>query len=118
MEKTFYIDKEQYKITTATWKAKHDHTAADQVIYNVLRCKPIDRGFCEKQKNILGNDPWFAFNSALKTAIWQATQVATNSAWYGESTKQSDARKLAYFKETFGFDMPNDLREKLDGNKK
>jgi hypothetical protein len=107
MENQFNITKEQYLTMLSTWRAKKAHDAADQILYNILRTKPADRGFTAKGKNIQGNDPWFAYHNALFLA---RNRVRITSSGL-------EARKEA-FKKTFGFDAPDDIAAKLEGAKK
>jgi hypothetical protein len=104
MEKTFYVNKENYEALITTWKSKKEHSSSDHVIYNILRCKPADHGFTVKQQNILAHDPWYGFNHAVVEAKWLATV---------RSHEQGNASRLKHFKDTFGFDMPSDLYDKL-----
>jgi hypothetical protein len=97
MEKTYCITKEQFIATTAAWNTKQSHSAAEHIIYNILRSKPTDLGFTKKTHSIQGNDPWFGYNSAL----WQAGRFLKNGN----------------FKNTFGIDMPENLADKLGGSK-
>jgi hypothetical protein len=104
MEKTFYISKEQFNAVTAAWKNSKDHTAAEHIVYNVLRNKPVDNGFTEKHKNIQGCDSWYGFNQALSNARWMCKL-------------QNDSKKQ-HFKQRFGIDMPEDIVSKFEGVQK
>lgn len=110
MEKTYYLTKEQFFAMTAAWKSKNSHTAAEHLMYNILRSKPADHGFTEKYKDILpSGDPlkWKAFNEALANAKWSI------------KTRQfGDYKPDVYFKSVFGIDIPADLNDKLDGSRK
>lgn len=68
MEKTYFISREDFINLKAAWKRIPAHTAADMVIYNVLRSKSAASGFVPKTKNIQGNDAWWAFISAKSAA--------------------------------------------------
>lgn len=113
MEKQFNITKDQYIAMLSTWRAKKEHDAPDQILYNILRTKPADRGFTAKTKNIQGNDPWYAYHSALYLARKRVSLVNPYSL---RELSQSaiDARKVA-FKQTFGFDLPDSLLAKMEG---
>lgn len=110
MEKTFYTTKEQHVALLKTWKGKKEHTAAQHVIYNILRSKPADHGFVEKYADILPpGDPrrWKAYREAVIEAKWFLTKTAYNY----------DAKRDA-FKRLFGFDLPEDLVAKFEGIQK
>jgi hypothetical protein len=121
MENQFNITKEQYLTVLATWKAKKEHDAADIILYNILRTKPVDRGFVAKKKHIQGNDPWAAYHQAL----WDASQrINTKNMYAGNSEKwvligeeRIKSRKVA-FKQTFGIDIPEGMLDKMEGAKK
>jgi hypothetical protein len=116
MENQFYITKDQYLTMLSTWRAKKEHDAADQILYNILRTKPADRGFTAKGKSIQGNDPWYAYNNALSIAK-SRTSLYNPYPLNQAMPAKIEARKAA-FKQTFGFDIPADIAAKLDGAKK
>jgi hypothetical protein len=116
MEKQFNITKEQYLTMLTTWRATKAHDAADQILYNILRTKPADRGFIAKSKHIQGNDPWFAYHNALFLAR-RRISLANPYPMRESSQSAIDARKAA-FKQTFGFDIPEGIADKLEGAKK
>ena len=116
MEKQFNITKDQYLTMLATWRAKKEHDAADQILYNILRTKPTDRGFTAKGKNIQGNDPWYAYHNALNIARRRISLV--NPYPLRESSQQAVEARKAAFKQTFGFEAPEDIAAKLEGAKK
>lgn len=121
MEKQYYITKEQFTALTAAWKAKASHSAAEHIIYNILRSKDAKLGFCEKTKSIQGNDPWYGFKTALSEA---KSLCGTKNLWeqyrgnerYARSVEGADARikaNQAVFLNTFGMEMPADFFEQL-----
>jgi len=98
MEKQYFISKEQFETAKATWKSNQKtHSAWHHIIYNILRSKDIRNGFCEKTKNIQGNDSWFGFNDSLRTA-----------RWYCDPKRNPDL-----FKKHFGIDIPDGLIDRL-----
>lgn len=92
MEKTYLISKEQYLKAKKTWASKNNHEAFEMIIYNLLRSKPLNNGFCEKKSNIQGNDPWYAYHQALSGARWYIT-------------------KPNLMKSIFGFVLPEQFKE-------
>jgi len=118
MEKTYYISREQYLTIKATWAAKHDHTAWQHIIYNILRNKPADYGFIARNKHIQGDNPWFAYNEALATA---KNYLSKHNPWTEGSSferrQKAIASDIAHLKAIFGIDMPEDIYDKL-GDKK
>lgn len=106
MEKNYYLTQDQFNTLKTTWKAK-TRVAYEHIMYNVLRDKPADSGFCVKTKNIQGNDPWFGFNSALR---WAKRLCRTDlPSWQKRS--EEDVKK--WFKDRFGFDMPSTFMTKI-----
>ena len=126
MEKEFYITKEQFVALKEAWKSKASHSASEMIIYNLLRSKPIDNGFCPKTKNIQGGNEWYAFNNATRTAkrFCEPRRVRVDNPnglvniltghihrmWVDdlESTQ-------AEFKEKYNIDMPSDIIFKFEG---
>jgi hypothetical protein len=114
MENQYYISKEQFLTLKAKWKESNHHSAADMIIYNILRSKPADNGFAPKTKNIQGNNEWYAFNGAL----WTASRVNVKRI-PGTYRMETDVEATnAEFKKKFGIDRPADLSEKFQGLKK
>lgn len=117
MEKKFYITKEEYDIVKKTW-AKGNHDASWHVVYNLLRSKDVSLGFSKKNNNIQGNDPWYAFNSALSLAISRSSlknPYPNNEKFpssYIRGEEMLKARK-EFFKSVFGIDIPETLNENL-----
>lgn len=99
MEKTYYLNREQYNAVKDHWKTKSSHRAWEHVVYNVLRDKDPKNGFHEKKSNIQGNDPWHGFKFALSQAKWYI--------------KPFPGMTTFDFKAHFGIDLPEGLREKL-----
>jgi hypothetical protein len=119
--KLYYISREQYLKLIETWSASDAHPAWQHIIYNVLRNKPIDHGFSEKKNHIQCNDPWYGFNSALSEALrycpggkcpWTAGSGSANR-W-----EAGNASNLAHAVRVFGIEMPEDIRTKMEGQKK
>lgn len=117
MEKEFYISKEQFSALKEAWNQKQHHSAAEMIIYNILRSKPADNGFVPKTKNIQGNDGWYGFNLAQRGA---ARFCAPRRNYVrdlpnpkaGRMVDDNDST-LKQFKERFGIDMPTDLLPKI-----
>ena len=95
MEKSYYINKEQFNAVKSSWKNQKHHESWEHILYNVLRSKPADNGFTLRTKNIQGNHPWYAFNHALSVALGNL-----------KYRKQSAD-------ELFGFELPEDLHAQL-----
>ena len=122
MEKEFYITKEQFIALKEAWKKKSTHSAAEIIIYNILRSKPADNGFCPKTKNIQGNDEWYGFNQALFGAkskcsayrIYVRDQPNPKAGRWVDDMETT----LKQFKETFGIDMPEGIATKISESKK
>jgi hypothetical protein len=121
MEQQYYISKEQFTALTAAWRSRKDHTAAEHIIYNVLRGKPAKQGFKQREKHVQGNDPWYAFSCALSEAcrmfdyrnMWD--QHRDNDK-YAESWSRMDAKikqKRLDNTQLFGFELPGDIVEQL-----
>lgn len=98
MEKTYYITKEEFCAVKEAWKAKQNREAWEHIIYNILRSKEADNGFCPKTKNIQGNDPWHNYNNALMRASYML--------------------KHYKFSDYFNIEMPEGFLEKLKGLQK
>ena len=123
MEKQFNITKEQYLTMLATWRAKKAHDAADQILYNILRTKPADRGFVAKGKNIQGNDPWFTYHNALYYAQKRVSLINpyTHNLKFPQTWARNEEdikNRKEHFLRTFGFELPADIAAKLEGAKK
>ena len=114
MENQYYISKEQFLTLKAKWKESNHHSAADMIIYNILRSKPADNGFAPKTKNIQGNNEWYAFNGALWTASRVKMMRDPITRSFGTDIESTNAE----FKKKFGIDRPADLSEKFQGLKK
>lgn len=122
MEKQFYISKEQYAALIAAWKSRKAHSSMEHIIYNLLRSKPAKLGFVERKNNIQGNNSWYAYNEALKSAKilcstknpWAQCKDTPHSRSYesGEARIKENQKR---FKETFGIDMPADFMDQLTG---
>ena len=78
----------------AAWVSKSEHTASEHIIYNLLRGKDAKRGFNQRLTSIQGNDPWYAFN------------LAKRSAWH-------IANANADFEKRFGIARPEYLLERI-----
>lgn len=115
MEKEYYISKEQFITLKNKWKEHNHHTAADIIIYNVLRSKPADNGFVARTKNIQSNDEWYAFHEALRDAIGDCSP---GRKWDGGKYVIDTERYLERFKEHFGIAMPAGITDKLKEAKK
>ena len=129
MENQYYISKEQYLAIKAAWKIKSSHTASEMVIYNILRSKPVDNGFCEKTKNIQGCDEWHGFNSALYTAnkfcspdhiLVEDPTVPVNriTGRLGKKWVFDNEPTLKRFIEKYGIDMPECISNKISESRK
>ena len=122
---TFTITKEQYHTIIAAWAAKKEHTAAEHIIYNVLRGKSVTLGFKEKSVNIQGNDPWFGFNTALFNA--QQTVSIAKDREYVEKYSNDPTKELwvrgieertKAFETTFGVPLTEELYDFIKTVKK
>ena len=125
MEKQYYISKEQFIALTAAWKAHYGHSAAEHIIYNILRSKDAKLGFVDRKRNIQGDSPWYAYKLALDGAM---RMVSLANPWekykdhpqyhksYEGGLKQIEERQKR-FKERFGIDIPADIMELLKGAK-
>jgi hypothetical protein len=115
MEKTYFITKEQYQAVKQAWTARNSHSAAEIIIYNILRSKPIRNGFVERGRNIQGNSPWYAFRLALKDAQWMCSTTnpyEVNKTLHTASHLRSEeriTRTKAEFRKTFGIEMPEGI---------
>lgn len=89
----YLISREEFGQLKSAWATRSEHTAAEHIIYNLLRSKLAKHGFVEKTKNIQGNDPWYAYSLAKRTA------------WSFCKNYQSS------FKARFGIEMPESLVE-------
>ena len=138
----FILTKEQYQTMTTAW-ADHQFrhpTAAEHIIYNILRCKPLNRGFTPitNHNKIRSNcnDPHHAFGCALHD-VYSATRVHGEykaPQWTGiflnifkrdpaeqerrEQQHRSDweTSKRAIegrFKELFGLELTEELSQKI-----
>lgn len=99
--KEHYITKHEYVILKSNWKKGLDEDfepdAWHMVMYNLLRDKPLDRGFKEKTKNIQGNNSWYAFIQATDYIISQANPMRQKP-----------------LKEFFGVTIPKNFRDKIN----
>lgn len=105
MKQNYILNKDEYLTLKAAWSSKRHHSASDHIIYNVLRGKPIDSGFCIKTHSFQRNDPWNGFNYALASARFLVS--ALNGSRFQEKIK-----------DTFGIDLPNNISDLLTGYKK
>jgi hypothetical protein len=67
------ITKEAYLAIKQQWKQNAHHSAAEIVIYNLLRGFPADRGFAplknpNKINNSISKSPWIGYNRAVEQA--------------------------------------------------
>jgi len=124
MEKQYFISKEQFVALLAAWKASTHHTAAEHIIYNILRSKDARLGFIERKSNIQGDDPWYAYKLALNDALrlcslanpWEKYKDTSHHGSYVGGQKQVEERQKR-FKDRFGIDIPEGLLELLKGAK-
>jgi hypothetical protein len=98
MEHQYLVTKEQYLAVKAAWTKTESHDAWQNIIYNILRDKPADLGFIQKTHSIQGNDPWYAFNSAISRAKY--------------------CSKHQNFKDYFGIEQPEGFIDALNSIKK
>lgn len=128
MEKEYYITKEQFNALKPAWKAKSSHSAKEMIIYNILRSKPADNGFCPKTKNIQGNDEWYGYKEAWQSAKWfcepdhimidDKTIISRLTGQFGKKWIFDVEPTKKRFKEMFGIDMPEDILAKIEEAKK
>ena len=121
MEKTYFITREDFINLKTAWKSQAEHSASDMVIYNVLRSKPAASGFVPKTKNIQGNDPWHAFNTAKSDAHYITTRtrvyIKSDDAKYGRWEDLSPEDHNKKFKEKWGIDLPMGLADLIKESK-
>ena len=121
---TFTITKEQYVALIAAWKQKEQHSAAELVIYNLLRGKSVFNGFKPRGKNVQGNNPWFALDSAIHSAsrlmncdyytqYVQRYEHNELQALYVQRSKDAIKQTHEQFVNTFGIDFA-DLPELVE----
>lgn len=121
MEKQYYLTKEQFTSLSAAWKARRHHTGSEHIIYNILRSKSAKLGFCERTTSVQNNDTWYGFHTALQGAKAMCNTANKMERYrgnerYAQSVQAEDDRikaRLAYFKGTFGIELPADLLELL-----
>jgi len=74
-----FLTKEQYQTMKSAWAAKKHHSAQYNIIYNLLRSHPIDRGFIpfkHAYKAISNyNDHWRGFNFAQRNMYYSIKMV-------------------------------------------
>lgn len=117
MENQYCITKQQYETVRTTWKSTKTHTAAEHIIYNILRGKPATLGFVPRRNNIQGNDPWFACRNAIHLAAlscdftnpW-ANSPHHNTQLHGEERAKARRERI---QQTFGIDLPDDIQKRL-----
>lgn len=120
MEKQYYISKEQYTALLAAWSSRKNHSAGEHIIYNLLRSKPATTGFVERKKAIQGDDPWYAYKQAVKSAQHFCSLTNPWAHWNKEQSmylhgEQRIKNNQKQFEATFGFEMPADFNEQLKG---
>lgn len=122
MEKTYFINRENYLKLKTAWKNLANNksiTSADIIIYNMLRGKAPANGFTATapgSKHERGNDPWFAFEQAKKTALSRMPNghsVSLMMKWYPAKAHifLADAKKA--FIDRYGIEVPEELNGKL-----
>ncbi len=126
MEKQYFISKEQFVALLAAWKASTHHTAAEHIIYNILRSKDARLGFIERKSNIQGDNPWYAYKLAREDAMrlcslanpWEkySDPASPYHKSYLGGQKQVEERQKR-FKDRFGIDVPEGIMELLEGAK-
>jgi len=117
MEKQYYISKEQFLTLKAKWKESSYHSAADHIIYNILRSKPADNGFIPKKLHIQGDNEWYAFNEALWNANHQLKPCYKRD-WVLKTSTLIEGQMEKEFKTHYGIEPPADLADKLKDLKK
>jgi len=117
MEKTYYISKEDFITLKAAWKVIPTPSAADMVIYNILRSKPGVNGFVPRAKRDQYDNEWIAFDHAKffahrfvcfksKTRMWDVV----NHYWTEFSVKGHND----IFKTRYGIDLPEGLADLIE----
>ena len=124
MEKQYLISKDEYQTVKQFWVSIKEHPAWHHIIYNILRSKPADHGFCIKQGNFQGNDPWYGYNDPLhevkaecSTVNAWAVQKGTSYDRIYQHVEEKIAQRKKAFKATFGIDLPEGFIDLLGGNK-
>lgn len=97
------MNKEQFKTVLGTWKLTTTHTAAEHIVYNVLRDKAASFGFTpitNKNKIVSSsNDEWDGFNQALN----EVQRTFKKNAWgYSEE-------KVHSLEKVFGIEFTEEL---------
>ena len=107
MEKNYILTKEQFEALKKNWKQKKSHSAAELIVYNVLRgCDP-KRGFTpitRESKLTNGHAPYGAFERAKHSLRLRLIYGRTQDLEFKE-----------YFKQTFGQESSKELLDKLTG---
>jgi hypothetical protein len=110
-----FLSKEQYLLMKATWASTKCHSAADIIIYNVLRSFVPSRGFTpltDRKVTSRSNDKWDGFNKALWGA--KAKTSATKGKYQTEEHfKAQNEVALKNFSTTFGIDLTSDIAEAI-----
>ena len=102
MEKKYILTKEQFLELKKAWKQIEHRTSSDHILYNLLRSKSPECGFTEKKKNILGNNPWYAYNIAISDLL------LSNSLGFRAYEKQHK-ESIARFSKRFGVEFNEEV---------
>ena len=128
MEKTYFISREDFIKLKAAWKIIPAPTAADMVIYNVLRSFPGVRGFVPKTK-VEKSQEWRAFIDAKYTAyvIVKRSRKYTRTEHISTLTghkhlickweDMSTEEHKELFKTKWGIDLPDGLADLIKESK-
>lgn len=121
MEKTYFLNREQYLNLKAAWKNLSDSkqiTPGDVVIYNVLRGKPIANGFSKttNPNHIQRNNEWNGFVQAKEAALNNLPECSSSTYWLRTARKITEDTKAHYeraneklrinFERKFGIEIP------------
>ena len=118
MEKNYRITHEQYVAVKAAWNSHSYNSAADHIIYNVLRSKPSDFGFTENKRNVQGNDPWYGYNQAYTRAVASILPFRPSMTESHNARLRDQAEQRAKgFKHRWGIDLPEGIDSWIGGRK-
>ena len=94
-----------------SWKSVREHSAAQHIMYNVLRGKPITTGFTPiREHNVnkicsSNNDKWNGFNIALsQLKVWFKPP-------YSDWSAKRNAEAIATLESVLGIAITDDIKE-------
>lgn len=113
----YVLTKEEYLQLKEAWSKNTTHTAADMIIYNVLRGFESSRGFVPltRPEKINSNhgDAWHGYNVAVYQA--KASIAAFNSKYKSEEEiNQINATRAKQFEAKFGIPLTEAIKNAID----